>query len=91
MVDDYVFGFSLRELQDDSKRLQEGGGDQGTDAMAAYIEKQLATGNFPHLARIVGREGARATIDRVAELGGDDRRFERGIKRLLDGIALNLP
>ena len=90
MVDDYVFGFALRELQDDFQRLQEGGGEQWGDAMAAYIDAQLATGSYPHMERIVDREGARAAIERLVELSGDQRRFERGIKRLLDGIALNL-
>ena len=90
MVDDYVFGFALRELQDDFQRLQEGGGEQWADAMAAYVDTQLATGSFPHMERIVGREGPRAAIEQLVALGADERRFERGIKRLLDGIALNV-
>ena len=90
MVDDYVFGYALRELQDDFQRLQEGDGEQWADGLAAYLDAQLATGSFPHMQRIVGSEGARAAIERLVKLGGDERRFERGIKRLLDGIALNL-
>jgi AcrR family transcriptional regulator len=93
MVDDYVFGCALRELRDSSARPQERGGERRTKAMAAYIEQQLATGSFPHTERIFGRGGAQETIrgiEQLADPGGNDGRFERGLKCLLDGIALNL-
>jgi AcrR family transcriptional regulator len=90
MVDDYVFGFALRELQDEVQRLQHGGSDAWAQAMGAYIDAQLATGSFPHMERIVGGDGARAAIERLVEFGGDEQRFDRGLGRLLDGIALDL-
>jgi AcrR family transcriptional regulator len=94
MVDDYVFGCALRELQNSPTRLPEGGGEPRKDAMAAYIDEQLATGNFPHTERIFGRGEARETIQgigRLADPGENNGRFERGLKRLLDGIAVSLP
>jgi AcrR family transcriptional regulator len=93
MVDDYVFGFAIGELKDNHLQPQEDGKERA-DAMAAYIEEQFATGNFPHMERIIGREGAREKIEHLeglAEPTRDDARFERGLKRLFDGIALNLP
>jgi AcrR family transcriptional regulator len=91
-VDDYVYGFALRWLRDGPKRLDEVRQlTAGSDALAAYIQEQLVTGNFPHFQRIVDQEGALATTERLAGIGGDDQRFERGLRHLLDGIALSLP
>ncbi|HUO74951.1 MAG TPA: TetR/AcrR family transcriptional regulator C-terminal domain-containing protein [Solirubrobacteraceae bacterium] len=90
MVDDYVFGFALRELRDEDERLEQGGSDQWVQAMAGYVEAQLATGSFPQMERIVGGKGALAAIERLVALDRDAGRFERGLRRLLDGIALDL-
>jgi len=90
MVDEYVFGFVLRERQTELERLQEGGSDHWVQAMAGYIDAQLATDSFPHIEQIIGGEGARPAIERLVALGGDEQRFKRGLGRLLDGIALDL-
>jgi AcrR family transcriptional regulator len=90
MVDDYVFGFSVRALQDELARLA-GESEEGWAAgLVDYIEAQLATGDFPHTRAILGVDGVRATLERLAALGAEEERFDRGLERLLDGIALEL-
>lgn len=90
MVDAYAFGYTLSELQEAAERRRHGGRTQWVEAMAAYIDAQLATGEFPHMSRAVGGGGARAVIERLSALEDDEQRFQRGLDRLLDGIALDL-
>lgn len=88
MVDEYVFGYALREAQD--QREAEDRDELELDAMIEYFESLLASGQFPHTERL--REGgdARASFERIEGIVRDPDRFERGLRRLLDGIALEL-
>ncbi|HEY6652666.1 MAG TPA: TetR/AcrR family transcriptional regulator, partial [Solirubrobacterales bacterium] len=87
LMDDYVFGFSLRET------LQEMYEAQGDPNMAesglAFFESQLATGEYPNTSKLF-RGDLREAMERVMEtFSGDranDRRFERGLKILFDGF-----
>jgi AcrR family transcriptional regulator len=90
LVDDYVFGFAWREI------LQESYDAQGDPNMAesglAFFEAQLATGEYPNTGKLF-RGDLRTAMERVMEsFTGDanDRRFERGLKVLLDGFEANL-
>ena len=91
LMDDYVFGFSLREV------LQESYDAQGDPNMAesglAFFESQLATGEYPNASKLF-RGDLNAAMERVMEsFSGDkanDRRFERGLKILLDGFEKKL-
>lgn len=91
LTDDYVFGFSLREV------LQEMYEAQGDPNMAesgmAFFESQLATGEYPNTSKLF-RGDLSAAMERVVEtFSGDkanDRRFERGLKILLDGFEKKL-
>ncbi len=81
IVDDYVFGHVLRAGEE---RARLSGDDVGHAAqIAEYIERQLATGRFPHLQRL-SRDPAAQTL---ADPGRIDERFERGLRALLDGAA----
>ena len=90
-MDDYVFGFSLREV------LQESYDAQGDPNMAesglAFFESQLATGEYPNVSKVF-RGDLREAMERVMEnFTGDranDRRFERGLKILFDGFEKKL-
>lgn len=89
MVDDYVFGFALREAEDqreeafwDESRLDE--------TIAAYFEAQLATGEYPQIEALRAGQDAPAVMRRLRGYQRDPERFERGLKRLLDGIVLEL-
>jgi AcrR family transcriptional regulator len=86
-VDDFVFGHSLREREE---QLSHSHGEEHLEAISAYVTEQLKTGGFPRVQELLGdrspREFVESTIERFA---GEDR-FERGLKRVLDGIALEL-
>ncbi len=88
MVDEYVVGFMLRQTQDEaeSEALDAG----ARDALAVYFESQIATGQFPQIERLVAGQETPAVIDRLMELGHSEGRFERGLGRLLDGVAVEL-
>jgi hypothetical protein len=79
-VDDYVFGYALRELQDLEE--QEHG---WTPAVIDFFRRELATGAYPLINEIFG-EDFEATFQEAMEFIADEGRFHRGLKRLLDGI-----
>jgi len=73
-VDDYVFGYSLREREE---QLSGAYADEHAEAISGYIEEQLGTGEFPHVRALLGdrspREFLRETLDRFLT----EDRFER--------------
>jgi hypothetical protein len=87
LVDDYVFGFALREMYDEQ------GDPNMADSGLAFFESQLATGEYPNVSKVF-RGDLREAMERVMEnFSGDqanDRRFERGLKILLDGFEKKL-
>ena len=86
VVDDYVFGYGFRHYE--SAQLGGGPGAKSRiDAMAAYLTEQIGTGDYPHLEAIAGDDAA-AGFARIGHLAADEQRFERGLQRLLDGLAL---
>jgi len=88
VVDDYVFGYAMRRRhpgREDPEAMEE-----WLDRASAYIEEQLATGDFPHLQAIMPEAGMSAFWKQLEEADFEDGRFERGLARLLDGIELDL-
>ena len=84
IVDDYVLGHAMRAHYD----MGSGGdGPRWPDAMTPYLTEQLRTGDYPHLAAIVGDDPAEA-FARIAHRVDTDERFEGGLQRLLDGLEL---
>jgi AcrR family transcriptional regulator len=91
LVDDYVFGFALREV------LQATYDAEGDPNMAesgmAFFETQLATGEYPNVSKLF-RGDLREAMERVMETftgeRANDRRFERGLKILFDGFEKKL-
>lgn len=86
MVDDYVFGHAMRAREMARDREQD---EAHAAAMLDYLRAQLATGEYPHIAEMAG-EDIRASFERIMAIMSDKDRFERGLQRLLDGIALHL-
>ena len=84
-VDDYVFGYALREVQE----LEEHERGWPTEVVA-FLQRELDTGRYPLISRFFGND-ATAGVEDVLELINSEGRFERGLKRLLDGIEANLP
>jgi AcrR family transcriptional regulator len=80
-VDDYVFGYSLREVQEAEE--QEHG---WSPAVVDFFKRELATGAYPLIADYFGDEDFEATFNELMEQMADESRFHRGLKRLLDGI-----
>ncbi len=79
-VDDYVFGYSLREVQEAEE--QEHG---WSPAVIDFFRHELATGEYPLIYDLFG-DDFEATFNEAMELMADESRFHRGLKRLLDGI-----
>jgi AcrR family transcriptional regulator len=89
MVDDYVFGYTIREATPSPRETEIRA--EWTRLAIAYIEQQLETGEFPHIRSLIPDEGGVAAAFEMIESAftGEDR-FERGLARLLDGIELDL-
>lgn len=86
MVDDYVFGYVLRNTVN---------AEEWTDEVLAhaneFMQSMLSTGQYPHIQRVFGSQAdMRKTWERFMTLMSDEQRFERGLNRLLNGIALDL-
>ncbi len=81
LVDEYVLGYVVH---------RSGGAAFPVEPLAEFIDEQLATGSYPQLERIVREQGTREGVAQLAALLDDEDRFERGLQRLLDGIALEV-
>lgn len=83
-VDDYVFGYSLRELQEREEH-ERGWPPEVLD----FFQREIDTGNYPLIRRFLGTD-VRAAVEDIVEFMGQEGRFERGLNRLLDGIEAEL-
>ena len=89
LIDDLVFGHIIRTAEvrrsmgdpDEAMRRMEG--------LIEYFQAQMETGEYPNVEAAMGRD-VRAGFARMAALANDEGRFERGLQRLLDGVALDL-
>ena len=90
MVDDFVFGFIARELEMRAERESPLAEESAIDAIAEWIGSQLGDGTHPNLEALFGERTPREVIDELEASVRDSGRFERGLSRLLDGIALDL-
>jgi AcrR family transcriptional regulator len=79
-IDDYVFGYSLREVQE--REEQEHG---WSPEVIDFFRRELATGDYPLISEFFGKD-FEATFAQAMELMADETRFDRGLARLLDGI-----
>jgi AcrR family transcriptional regulator len=86
-LDDYVFGYSLRQREE---HLSQSHGEEHVEAMSSYIAEQLETGQFPRVAALLAGRSPRAFVEEMIERFAGETRFERGLQRVLDGIALEI-
>jgi AcrR family transcriptional regulator len=84
LVDDYVFGFALRDAQERDEH-ERGWPPETRD----FLQRELDSGDYPLIRRFLG-DDAEAGSDLVAAIVFKEGRFERGLKRLLDGIEAGL-
>jgi hypothetical protein len=87
-VDDYVAGFVLKS---DLEPALEAIPADLARAAADHLDEQLATGHYPRTQALLGTGDRLAALARLAAASSNDQRFERGLARLLDGVALHLP
>jgi AcrR family transcriptional regulator len=79
-VDDYVFGYALREVQEAEEH------DHGwSPEVVEFFRRELATGDYPLIDEFFGAD-FEATFQQAMEFMADEARFDRGLARLLDGI-----
>jgi AcrR family transcriptional regulator len=85
MIDDYVVGFVLKsDLEPDLDDVPEEAGP----AIAEYLDHHLRTGAYPHIEALLGDGDRWTALTRLmAAAHPADKRFERGLARMLDGIA----
>jgi len=84
-VDEFVFGFALQERNNFEHD------EPGTDRqMIAYVKQLLGSGNYPKLQQMADEVGAEELWQRIHTHGRDRGRFERNLRRLLDGFAHEL-
>lgn len=82
-VDDLVFGHVLR-MRD---TWTASGGETGSlKKINDFIRAQIATGEYPELAAMVGDEAPTDVFGRMSRGMTDEARFERGLEALLDGF-----
>jgi AcrR family transcriptional regulator len=86
MVDDYALGFALREQEVNAETFDH----EAFIAALEYFDSLVRNGDFPNLQRLRGDDDVRSSWERIAAVVFDKGRFERGLSRLLDGIALDL-
>jgi AcrR family transcriptional regulator len=79
-VDDYVFGYSLREVQE---RVEQEHG--WSPEVIDFFRRELDTGAYPLISKFFG-DDFEATFEEAMEFMSDGARFDRGLARLLDGI-----
>ncbi|MBS1691706.1 MAG: TetR/AcrR family transcriptional regulator C-terminal domain-containing protein [Actinobacteria bacterium] len=83
-VDEFVMGYCLLERNN----VHTEGGPSNDDATVDYVESLVETGGYPHLAAMAAEHGLRTIWSEVDAHMRDDRRFDRNLNRLLDGIEV---
>lgn len=83
-VDEFVFGHAL-QMRNNYAEVEE------VATMSLYVAELAATGDYPQITKLIGEHGVDGTWRVVAETFRDPDRFERSLRRLLDGIEHDLP
>ena len=79
-VDDYVFGYALREVQE-AEEHSRGLPPEVKD----FFNREVATGNYPLIQSFFG-DDVDTSFEEIVEFMSRPGRFDRGLARLLDGI-----
>jgi AcrR family transcriptional regulator len=89
-IDDYVIGYVIR-AQRFAEEEDQAPGEQWLEEMFQHMRERIETGDYPHLRRALEAGRAEGIPDEeFARMATDERRFERGLARLLDGIEVEL-
>jgi AcrR family transcriptional regulator len=91
LVDDYVFGFVLRASIAAFEAREEEAEPGWMQAVFDYMWGEIDTGAYPNVRRLVDANRAAGGRDEdLPAMALDEGRFERGLERLLDGVAVEL-
>jgi AcrR family transcriptional regulator len=91
LIDDYVFGFVLRASLALFEAREEEADPSWMQAVFDYMAGELESGAYPNVGRLVDAHRAAGGRDEdLATMTLQEGRFERGLERLLDGIAVEL-
>lgn len=82
MVDDYVFGHVLRSTEAWTHPMDH----KTLTTLTQFFEEQLATGEYPNLAAVLGGDDIIGVFMKIAQWMSGDERFEAGLAALLDGM-----
>jgi AcrR family transcriptional regulator len=89
-IDDYVIGYVIR-AQRFAEEEDQSPGEQWLEEMFQHMRERIDTGDYPNLQRALETSRAEGRPDEeFARMATDERRFERGLQRLLDGIEVEL-
>jgi len=82
-VDEFVLGHAM-ELRNNYSDVD------AVASMSWYIGELAATGDYPQISKLIAEHGIDGTWDAVATAFRDPARFDRALRRLLDGIEAEL-
>ena len=88
IVDDYVFGFVYRRAEL-TQKSEFTGASGPSPALVEFTRRELATGQYPHFAALIGDDVVGAWTQ-IASQMTHERRFEIGLAALLDGLLRTL-
>ena len=89
-VDDYVTGYIQREQALADSGSWDETWEETMGPFSAYLEDQLAEGDYPHLQAFLGDDAFATVVREIVEGSAPMERFERGLERLLDGVELEI-
>lgn len=84
IVDDFVFGHSLRAIGGD---LQTQEAEGSLSKVADYLERHVNAEEFPVLMQLVGDSTLAAFVHRLATSFKPDVWFDAGLEAILEGVA----
>jgi AcrR family transcriptional regulator len=89
LIDEYVLGFITRAW------VGRAGADRSAleefpDELLEYFDSMIRSGEFPEVERLFSGGDARETLEFIFSVLNEEGRFDRGLKTLLDGVALAL-
>lgn len=79
-VDEYVFGYCMHARETDRA-------GEAPDFLIEFFDRMIDTGRYPALAAIRDRYGSRGAFAEIQRARSDPDRFERNLRRLLDGFG----
>jgi AcrR family transcriptional regulator len=89
-VDDYVIGYAIR-AQRFAEEEADAPGEKWVAELFEHMRGRIEGGDYPHLERALEANRAEGRNDEeLARMATDERRFQRGLDRLLDGIEVEL-